>query len=85
MVNVVSFCISLNEHSFPQVQCQMMVTGVTTCDFIIWTTKDLFVQRINYDKDFGSVLRTEMNIFFKKYLMPELLGKVFSRSGKGKN
>ena len=40
------------DHKFYfRIMGQMAITGVHTYDFIIWTTKDLFMQMINFDSD----------------------------------
>lgn len=35
-----------------QIQLQMFITKAKYCDFVIWSTKDLFVERIIFDKMF---------------------------------
>ena len=56
------FCLRLNEDElkldskhqyYYQVQCQLFVTEMAYCDFVVWTEKDLFVQRLMPDEHFG--------------------------------
>lgn len=46
--------ISINKtHSyFYQIHLQMYVTNLKYCDFIVWSKKELFVQRVPYDQQF---------------------------------
>ena len=53
-----SFCCNINDDKCPlkvdheyyfQVVDQIAITGVSTCDFVVLTTKDLHVQTINFD------------------------------------
>jgi hypothetical protein len=34
-----------------QVQCQLLVSEIKLCDFVVWTTKDFLVERIMFDHD----------------------------------
>ena len=43
--------LKIDHEYYFQIMGQMATTGVHTCDFVIWTTKDLFVQTINFDSD----------------------------------
>ena len=56
-----SFCCSIDKDKpylkldhdyYYQVQGQMAITGIHKCDFVIWTTKDIFIQPITYDSQF---------------------------------
>ena len=42
--NGVHLCVDTVHAYYYQVQCQLFVTGVEYCDFVVWTTKELFVQ-----------------------------------------
>lgn len=63
-----------------QVQCQLFVTGVEYCDFVVWTTKVLFVQRVLPDNDFWDRKLTRAILFYKKGVLAEMLGQWFTRS-----
>ena len=43
--------LNVNHEYYFQVMGQMAITGVHTCDFVVWTTKDFYVQTINFDSD----------------------------------
>ena len=59
---------------YAQVQGQLMVTGCSFCDFVVFCPKerDLFVQRIVPDMDFTKDLLSELASFFKSYAQPYL-------------
>ncbi|KAJ6642393.1 Maternal protein tudor [Pseudolycoriella hygida] len=44
------FLLKKNHAYYTQVQIQMHVTKVYTCDFVVWTTKGILIQPISYDK-----------------------------------
>lgn len=41
-----------NHNYFYQVQLQMYVTNVHSCDFIVWTPTEMYIQTIEYDEEF---------------------------------
>lgn len=51
----------------------MTVKQITHCDFVCWTTKGLFVERIYQDKEYAQKNIPRFREFFLKYLLPELL------------
>lgn len=62
-----------------QVQCQLLVTGKEFCDFVVWTQKDMFVERIEIDTAFCQNIIQRAETFFKSIILPELIGKLYSR------
>ncbi|KAJ6648081.1 Cationic amino acid transporter 2, partial [Pseudolycoriella hygida] len=44
------FLLKKNHAYYTQVQIQMHVTKVYTCDFVVWTTKGILIQPISYDR-----------------------------------
>ena len=86
-----SFCLKYSEEEmslsvdtchpyYYQVQCQLFVTGVEYCDFVVWTNKVIYVQRLLPDTEFWDRALTRAILFYKKGVLPELLGRWFSRS-----
>lgn len=63
-----------------QVQRQLSVTGVKCIDFVVWTTKDLFVQRVLPDTDFRNRMLTRTSLFYKRGVLPEILGLRYTLS-----
>ena len=52
----------------------MAITGVHTCDFVVWTTKDRFVQTINFDSDLWiNICLPKLNHFYFFFMLPEIL------------
>lgn len=85
------FCLKLDESTgntqlhkkhqyYFQVQCQIFVTGVEYCDFVVWTTKDIFIQRILPDAELWESSLEKAKLFFLRGVLPELLGKWYSRA-----
>ena len=83
-----SFC--LEEHDdglrlkedhayYYQVQLQMKMCQVDYADFVVWKEEDLFVQRIKIDKEFIDDAMERAEPFVKQGILPELIGKWFTR------
>lgn len=62
-----------------QVQVQLKVTDSKYCDFVIWSPKGFFHERIFPDENFWVVNFPKAYEFHKKVVLPELLGKYFTR------
>lgn len=52
---------------------QMMVKQLPFCDFVCWTRKGLFVDRIYQEKDYMDKYIPLLQSFFLKYVLPEFL------------
>ena len=52
----------------------MHICDVEFCDFIVWTTKGLFVERIAPDPDFWTIATREAREFFVNGILPEIMG-----------
>lgn len=57
-----------------QVQCQLLVSEIKSCDFVVWTTKDFFVEKIMFDEIFCNDMVDRCKLLFKKAVLPELVG-----------
>lgn len=57
---------------FWQVQMQMFVCQVKYADYVVWTTKEIFIERIFLDDDFCARMLLKSTHFFKRVLLPEL-------------
>ena len=75
-------CITLDKkHAYYyQVQAQLHICDVEFCDFIVWTTKGLFVERIAPDPDFWTIATREAREFFVNGILPEIMGKWYTRA-----
>lgn len=64
-----------------QVQLQMKICLVDYADFVVW--KDLFVQRIGIERVFIDDAMQRAKPFVKLGILPELVGKWFTRQKSG--
>lgn len=62
-----------------QVQMQIKFLESSYCDFVVWREQELIVQRILPDVEFIEHALTQATKFFKYAILPELLGKYYSR------
>lgn len=63
-----------------QMQCQLFITGVEYCDFVVWTEKDLFIQQVLPDTEFWGRSLTRATLFYKKGVLPELIARWSTQS-----
>ena len=66
--------LTLN-HSRPyyyQIQATMFCTKRSWCDFVVRTTKDIHVERIQYDKTFWEGVLPKLRSFYFDAILPEL-------------
>ena len=47
-----------------------MITGCDFCEFVVYTKKDLYTERITHDIQFMSEMLVKLANFFKLYAMP---------------
>jgi len=73
-----SVCLDETHAYYFQVQMQLYVSGRSYCDLVLWTTRSIFVQRINPDIQFLLRHRRIAAEFSIRVLIPELLGKCFT-------
>ena len=52
--------LKTTQRYYMQVQMQIFVTNADFCDFVMWTTKDMFVQRTEPDFDFWQEMVPKM-------------------------
>ena len=64
---------------YDQVQAQLAICQLPFCDFVCWTTQDLYCTRIVADEQYLSNNMPILEKYFCKYILPELLTqKLFS-------
>lgn len=66
-------------YSLIQVQGQIFIVDVDYCDFIVWTERDTHIERINPDVEFWELALMKAKKFFSLCILPELLGKWYTR------
>ncbi|XP_046854936.1 uncharacterized protein LOC124447974 [Xenia sp. Carnegie-2017] len=66
-----------------QVQAQLFCSARSYCDFVVWSEKMLYIERILPDEKFWKENISRVEKFIIKGILPELLGKFYSHtSGK---
>ena len=65
-----------------QAQAQLFCTEANYCDFVVYTRTSLHIERIKFDKCFWETNIAKVKHFFDVGVMPELLGRWFSRPPK---
>ena len=75
------YCLDMNgrlkktHKYYCQIQTQMYVTGAFACDFVVWTTVGLHVDRVERDEEYIENLTSKMDNFVMEYLIPELISR----------
>ena len=59
--------ISKKHNCYYQIQGQLMISGLSFCDFVLCTKVDLFIERVNRDKAFIDNMITSLHNFHTKY------------------
>lgn len=65
---------------FIQVQCQLFCSNKTYCDFVVWTEKDIHIERIYPNEEFWLINVEKVKHIFITSILPELMGKFHSRT-----
>ena len=83
-----NFCVELKEDKwvlkqnhqyYYQVQTQLYVCRLTYADFVVWTENGMAYERISFDDKFFEVLLDTLKRFFIYGVLPEIIGKWYSR------
>lgn len=74
-----TFTLKHTHTYFYQVQLQMKLCDVRYCDFVVWRSDELIVNRIERDEDFLKEAIPKATTFFKYGLLPELIAKWYTR------
>ena len=67
-----------------QIQLQMKLSDVTYGDFVVWSESELAILKVTLDEDFITTAIDKATIFFKYGILPELLGKWYTKPPKPK-
>lgn len=68
---------------FSQMQLQMFMTDTEFCDLVVWTEEESVIRRIKRDNFYIHELIVAAENFFKVAVLPELVGRFFSRGPGG--
>ena len=64
------------DHSYyKQIQMQLALTTQTWCDFILYTSKGLIIDRVPFDKQYWSRLHAHVMGFYFDYMLDEIIKK----------
>ena len=66
-------CLSRTHNYYTQVQGQLAICGKDYSDFICWTSKGIYIERITRDPAHFDVIRPKLDNFFRTALMPCIL------------
>ena len=61
-----------------QVQAEIKMTGAEYCDFVVWSPDEFVTLRIS--EEFISNVVDKVTNFFKLGILPELVGKWFTKA-----
>lgn len=68
------------QHSyFFQIQMQMAITKTQYSDFVVWSPKEFYLERIYFDHEFWMHHFQMAKDFHSKVIMPELVGRFYSK------
>ena len=67
-----------------QVQMQMFVSGLSSCDFVVWTTKGIHCAVVPYDPEFMHGVMKALEDFWIGQIAPLLILEFKSLTEKGK-
>lgn len=65
--------LSRQHQYYYQVQGQMGILERSYSDFIVWTPKSIFIQRITFDQLFFDSMNKQLDLFFVRVIMPRIL------------
>ena len=74
-----TICLKRSHAHYYQCQAQMFVCDADYTDYVVWTNKDIHIERILPDFEFLKVIVKKSEDFFLNAILPELLGAYFSR------
>ena len=61
---------------YTQVQLQMFVTGLRSCDFVVWTKHSILSANVPYDTMFVESIMKKLQQFWISYVFPALVKKL---------
>lgn len=68
-----SLHLKTTHHYYHQVQLHMFVCNVSYCDFVVWSTKEVIINRIPRDEKFLQKMLPKAKACFLSCILPELL------------
>jgi hypothetical protein len=80
-LNDPQFCLDQNRNLkkkhkyYCQIQTQLFVTKVSCCDLVVWTSRGMYICRVERDAHFIDMLKSKMDKFIEDHLIPELINR----------
>ena len=74
-----SFALKHEHQYYFQVQCQLAMSGAKYAHFVVWTPKETYTETIYPNKSFFDVNVSKAEKFFQLCVLPELLGKYYTK------
>ncbi|XP_077420897.1 uncharacterized protein LOC144051022 [Vanacampus margaritifer] len=62
-----------------RVQSQIKITNSDYCDCVMWRNDKMSIQRIKFNASFFNIQSGKVNLAYRYIILPELLGKLYSR------
>jgi hypothetical protein len=72
-------CLDRNHPYFFQIQTQLGVTELELCYFVVWSDISVHIEQIHFNPEFYEQICAKAEVFFRRALLPELVGKYFTR------
>lgn len=61
---------------FTQIQMAMGLSGISFCDFVVFTFTTIIIIRIPFDKEYFTQLVSKLNNFYEKYLLKSIMKNI---------
>lgn len=62
--------LNRNHKYYFQVQLQMYVMKMYTCDFVVYTSKGILIDSITYDSDFTEKMIDDLILYYNEFFLP---------------
>jgi len=62
-------CLKQTSEYYAQVQGQMGITGAKWCDFIVYTRRGIYIQRVPFNKEYWKSLREKLASYYFKHFI----------------
>jgi len=67
-----NFELKQNHAYYAQVQGQMAVCELKTSFFVIWTTEDCHIQKVDFSEEYWAEIRTKLDLFYRQHILTEI-------------
>lgn len=67
-------CLKTSHKYYTQLQAQICLTNSSQGYFVVWTAKDIFIQKVEKDLDLWNRVSLNLELFYKNYVVKRILG-----------